>query len=260
MIAVKDGSAGMPENTQRNFWKKVRKTDSCWIWVASTGRRGHGTFSVAGKIKKAHRISWELHNGAIPHGLWVLHRCDKPGCVKPEHLYLGVVGGNLRINTRSKEFVAIFESKQIDGPGGCRIWNGGKFKDGYGNTWLDGKAVKAHRAAYILRFGSIPKGLLLLHKCNTRACVRIDPDHVYVGNQAQNMRDKVESGRQARLRGESGGNSKLRNEHVLLIRKLSEAGHTQKFIAVEFGIHPGTVGKIVRRDTWGHLPTQARGG
>lgn len=73
------------------FWAKVdRKTpEECWLWLGSRTPKRYGTLSVAGKMRSAHRVSWELHNGPVTEGLWVLHKCDTPSCVNPAHLYLG---------------------------------------------------------------------------------------------------------------------------------------------------------------------------
>lgn len=77
------------------FWTKVKKTDNCWLWTGSIINSGYGRFCVYGH-KIAHRISWIIHNGEIPKGLWVLHHCDNPPCVNPKHLFLG----NARDNTQ----------------------------------------------------------------------------------------------------------------------------------------------------------------
>lgn len=90
------GSRG---DISERFWDKVTKTDGCWVWNGSRQPFGHGTLHVggrAGRHQLAHRISWELHYGAIPEGAYVLHRCDTPWCVRPDHLFTGSHADNQR--------------------------------------------------------------------------------------------------------------------------------------------------------------------
>jgi len=85
------------------FYSYVQKSDDCWLWQGgSWDRKGYGRYRVMtdgqGRQRefRAHRIAWELANGPVPPGLSVLHRCDNPACVRPDHLWLGSAADNAR--------------------------------------------------------------------------------------------------------------------------------------------------------------------
>ena len=82
---------------EERFWAKVVKSDGCWEWTAKHDKNGYGRFSPNGQYSQvpAHRFSWELHNGPVPEGMLVCHRCDNPECTNPNHLFLGTPQDNM---------------------------------------------------------------------------------------------------------------------------------------------------------------------
>ena len=87
---------GIVVDINKRFWDKVEKTDTCWNWTASSADGRYGQFKYNGTMVLAHRLSWKLHNGPIPEGKHVLHKCNNPRCVNPKHLYIGTHTDNMR--------------------------------------------------------------------------------------------------------------------------------------------------------------------
>lgn len=75
--------------------KKFPHPRGCWIWGGTVHvTTGYGKFSFLHGSYLAHRIAWMLFKGTIPDGLWILHSCDTPPCVNPDHLFLGTQKDN----------------------------------------------------------------------------------------------------------------------------------------------------------------------
>lgn len=80
------------------FWECVEVSDGCWEWTGGKDSHGYGHLRADNWRKKvgAHRFSYELHFGPIGAGLEILHQCDNPGCVRPDHLKVGTHADNMR--------------------------------------------------------------------------------------------------------------------------------------------------------------------
>jgi hypothetical protein len=149
---------------------------------------------------------------------------------------------------------ARFLTKVIKCENGCWEWTFYKDKDGYGIY----KQRRAHRVAYELWKGKIPVGQLVRHKCDNPPCV--NPEHLEIGTQSDNMRDMVERGRhraktcsQSIPRGEKHANSKLTEDDVREIRILRGFGFTFKELGNMYGICRQLATDIVYMKRWKHV-------
>lgn len=90
----------LSEVMQKRFYAKflVHPRTRCWIWTGAKAHCGYGilTDPITKRPKRAHRWSWIFHHGEIPAGMKVLHKCDTPACVSPEHLFIGTQLDNIR--------------------------------------------------------------------------------------------------------------------------------------------------------------------
>ncbi len=132
----------------------------------------------------------------------------------------------------------------------CWLWVGSKNKWGYGSISNGHKSLKAHRVALELLGEKIPRGMCVLHRCDTRACV--NPNHLSIGTTQDNINDRNAKGRQAR--GASSGRSRLSESDVIKMRELhSNNGARPCELGKMFGVTQQQAGRVIRGASWSHI-------
>ena len=134
----------------------------------------------------------------------------------------------------------------------CIEWSRSRDRNGYGKVRIKGKPMLAHRLSWILNKGYIPKGMLVCHKCDNPPCY--NPDHLFIGTCADNMRDAREKGIfkawGQRLKGAGNHKAKLTEEQVAEIRKMIACGIRVVDISKKFGVGWVTISDIKQGITW----------
>ncbi len=150
---------------------------------------------------------------------------------------------------RLMRFVCVPESGE-----GCWSWTGSKNEAGYGRIRVNNVEYKANRLSYAVHFNRDPGNFHVLHKCDNPECT--NPDHLFLGTHADNMRDASIKGRWAekgrgisRNAGAKNSQSKITPEIVAEIRSLSGV-ITQREIAARYGLRQSTVSPIINGHRW----------
>lgn len=233
----------IPELTKRqfrNFYCKIEKSDNvqdCWQWLGSRIKpTGHGRVNLNGTVYLAHRVSYSLYYGELPQDMVVRHKCNSGACCNPAHLVIGTQADNVsdmlsntneiirnehplpnsrpwaKFNGRKDVTVEERFWDKVEKSGdGCWIWKAALFPNGYGHFKTKEKDNLSHRFAWELQNGKIPEGMILLHSCDTPACVRVS--HLKLGTSAENSEDMVKKGRQTIYYGKDHPSFGKRSTH-----------------------------------------------
>lgn len=137
------------------------------------------------------------------------------------------------------------QKTEPDPNSGCWLWTGCVHANGYGKIKSKQRTGLAHRFAWELFRAPIPPGMIICHKCDTPLCV--NPDHLYVGTDADNCRDKMARGRDRKASGTDAAHAKLDWEKVAVIRS---SPLSNKRLAKMYGVDPSTVWDARRGATW----------
>lgn len=132
------------------------------------------------------------------------------------------------------------------GPDDCWPWQAGLFRNGYGQFTIHSHPVKAHRVAYALTYGAIPRRLEVRHKCNTKPCC--NPRHLTPGTTIANALDKRVARRQAR--GVGNGRARLTEAAVAAIRAAHTQGVGYRRLSAKYGVGITTIADLICGRTW----------
>lgn len=152
---------------------------------------------------------------------------------------------------------AFWSQVNYDGPlvrnavslGRCWAWTGARDAEGYGYF---GSHDRAHRLSLAMALGRpLRKGAIVMHRCDNPPCVR--PSHLREASQAENVADMMAKGRWTPRAGEMNAAARLTSADVVAIRAAAASGTTDRELGRRFGVHPTTIGSVVRGASYAHV-------
>lgn len=220
------------QKVAERFWAKVEKTPGCWEWRGYRNRRtrtqlDYGRFKFNGKLALAHRVAYTLTHGPIPPRRVVCHTCDNPGCVRPDHLFLGTMAENNRDKARK---------------GRARTGRA-RLTPAKVRTIRQRYATEDVSASELAREFGVSKGTIT-HLLRGRSWPKAGGPIV--------GRDVPPPDRKPT--GERAGHARLTREEVRTIRRMYEnGGISQAALGRRFGVSQSQIGRIVKGARWGWL-------
>jgi len=162
----------------------------------------------------------------------------------------------MRRGPKQTDYAVRLARHYTDGPNGCMNWTGVRNRAGYGMIQIGGRLesrlVLAHRlSAHAWKGFDLDSGFCVLHRCDNPSC--INPDHLFIGTQADNMADREAKGRGADHAGTNNGKCRLTEPQVLEIRKSHGTGITQTSLAYRYGVSVPAINHIITRRNWAHV-------
>jgi hypothetical protein len=210
---------------QDRFWENVQKAEgeACWLWTGARDRRGYGYLSVEGRFAGAHRASWMIHQGPIPPGMGVLHRCDTPPCVNPAHLFIGTHLDNMADRDQK-----------------------GRTRKGetQPRARLTGEAVADIRRRHAA-------GEEIASIAADHGIAQTTVTNVANGARWAHLGGAVEGKRM--VKGERHHAARLNADLVREIRRRAAAGENLSAMARELGVSNGAIDHCVARRSWKHV-------
>jgi len=237
------------------YWARIEKTPTCWIWhgAAHDRREGYGTVAVtvtsprgrATRYELAHRIAWELANGPIPPGLFILHACSNKPCVNPEHLRPGSAQDNMA------------DRRHSPAPPLPRVMN---------NTLpppiLRARGERHHSAkltdAQVCAIRDTYATNLNVTAADLARTYGVSKNHISVILKRRGRRDAGGAAIELRpIRGTRvrGTTVKLNESLVVDIRRrYMQGGETIFTLADQIGVSRQHISDVIRGQTWKHVP------
>jgi hypothetical protein len=200
------------------FWNKVSKTNGGWYWAKRTDDDGYRKAKIAGRMVPAHRVAWTMTYGPITPGKFIAHRCDHPGCVRPDHLFEATPAEN------SADMVAKRRQARGERVGNAKLTQG------------DVDAIRALSAA------GVPTAAIAarysIHRTNVALIVAYNTWN-------NDGRPPVRMPR-----------TKLTEENIARVKEHLAAGKKQKDIAADFGVSRSLIGLIAQGRRRSSPPTE----
>ena len=214
------------------FWARVQKSDGCWLWTGGRKSKGYGSLGHARQTLQAHRLAYEFTYGKIPDGLAVLHTCDNPPCVRPDHLFLGTHLDN------SRDMIAKGRGRWRGLPG-----------EECPSARLTRAQVEEIRSRY--QRGEASQDELAMQYGVSQSNISI----IVLGKSWRSVsQDPALPERDRRARGERCSGAKLTAEAVRRIReRYAEGGGTYAQIALDYGMSERQISLVVLRKAWKHV-------